>query len=123
MPMLLWALLVALPEPLLLGHETLEIPKERAAPAEGPKRRNWHTEAHARASRMAIGRFWGLGPKSRPHQESSYSRAHTSVTLRLGHPTPAVFHNGGRGDLGVRLLASYDALYGSQSANVPSIRS
>jgi len=107
----------------MLGQEGIWAPADVAVPPQHHSHGAWHTETHARASRMAIGRFWGLGPKSRPHRESSYSRAHTSVTLRLGHHVPAVWSPRARGDLGVRLLASYDALYGSQSATVPSTRS
>jgi hypothetical protein len=120
---MVWAVWAALPGPLMLGQEGAWAAGDVVVPPQHSSHGTWHTEAQARASRMAIGRFWGLGPRSRPHKESSYSRAHTSVTLRLGRHVPAVFASLSRGDVGVRLLASYDAVYGSQSATVPSTRS
>lgn len=79
-------------------------------------------ESQARVSRMSVGRFWGLGPHSHLAQMTSYSRAHASASVRAAHPVPPWVGTLGRGDLGLRALVSYDAVFGSAIEGVPSTR-
>ncbi len=115
------------PEPLLM--------QEAHAPSTGdvqflPKPQSngrWRLDAQARAQRMSIGRFWGMGPHSNYHRQSSYSRAHTSVQLRLGHALQMGDKAGTarhrKHDIALKLGVSYDALYGSAIPSLPSPRS
>lgn len=128
-PLVVWSLLLGAAEVPLIQQDAWAPHAEAHLPPKPLQDRSWHVEAQARAQRLGIGRFWGLGPHSRWQAQSSYSRAHTQVAVRLGHVVggepqmqAAKGHRGSRrqNDVGLRLSASYDALYGSAIATLPS---